>query len=202
MIKLWFAPRTRSVRIAWLLEELEVPYELVHVEFVPTKDTFFAQATPTGKLPTIEDDGVTLSESGAILEYVLERYGDGRLAPAVGSRDRGEFLQWLHFAEGTAYPPVGIVVWMTLYRDDAGKHPELLADARERAARGLTVVERALADREYLVGNAFSAADVMMGFTVAAAATVGVLDERHPALQRYFERLVQRPALTKVLSIA
>ncbi len=202
MIKLWFAPRTRSVRVAWLLEELAVPYELVRVDFIPTKDTFFAQATPTGKLPTIDDDGVIVSESGAILEYLLERYGDGRLAPAIGSRERGEFLQWMHFAEATAFSPIGIVVWMTLYRDDADRHPELLTDARERAARGLTVVEQALADRDYLVANEFSAADIMMGFTIAAAATTGVLDERHPKLQRYFERLVQRPALAKVLAIA
>ena len=88
MIKLWYAPRTRSARILWLLEELGLAYELEPVEFRPTSDRFFQQSTPTGKLPTIEDGGVVMCESGAIVEYILERYGEGRLAPPVASPDR------------------------------------------------------------------------------------------------------------------
>jgi glutathione S-transferase len=88
MIKLYFAPRTRSVRILWLLEELELPYELARVEFAAPAERFFAQQTPLGKLPTIEDGDVVMCESGAIVEYILERYGGGRLAPPVGSRER------------------------------------------------------------------------------------------------------------------
>src|SRR5262245_58438734 len=108
MIKLYFAPRTRSVRVRWLLEELGIPHDLERVEFIdPTKP--FAQRTPLGKFPVIEDGDVTLCESGAIIEYILERYGNGRLAPAIGSPLRGEFLQWMHFAEGTAFQPIGVI---------------------------------------------------------------------------------------------
>ena len=83
MIKLYHAPLTRSIRIYWLLEELGVPYELSIVKFTPGK-TPFAQATPYGKVPAIEDGDVVMIESGAILEYILEKYGQGRLAPAPG----------------------------------------------------------------------------------------------------------------------
>jgi glutathione S-transferase len=200
MIRLWFAPRTRSVRILWLLEELGLPYELEHVEFQRTESTFFTQATPTGKLPTVEDDGVLLCESGAIVEYILERYGNGRLAPPVGAATRGEYLQWLHFAESTAFPPIGIVVWLTLYRSDADKHPDVVASARERAAAGLDFAEKALEGRDYLVGNEFTAADIMMGFTLFAATATGILDDRHPRLRAYLARLGERPAFQKAFS--
>src|SRR5262245_16580567 len=106
MLRLYYAPRTRAVRIRWLLEELELPYEVQRVPFVVPSGGFFAQATPSGKVPVLEDEGVPIGESGAILEYVVERYGNGRLAPPVGSPARGLYLQWIHFAEGTASVPL------------------------------------------------------------------------------------------------
>ena len=99
------------------------------------------------------------------MEYILERYGDGRLAPPVGSSERAGYLQWLHFAESTAFPPLGIVVWLTRYRDDAQHQSDLLEDARGRAAAGLDLLERELGGKPYLVGDAFTAADIMLGFT-------------------------------------
>jgi glutathione S-transferase len=200
VIKLYFAPLTRSIRIAWLLEELGLPYERVDVAFEPPDRAFFVQATPTGKLPTLEDGEVLLFESGAIIEYLLERYGEGRLAPPPDTPDRARFLQWLHFAEGTAFPPIGILVWLTRYRDDGDAHPELIADARERARRSFERLEAELGDDDYLVGRVFTAADIMMGFTVVAAQRLGVIDEALPRLGAYMGRLLSRPALRKVLA--
>ena len=202
MIKLYFAPRTRAVRILWLLEELGLPYELERVEFLPPAKNFFAQRTPTGKLPTIVDGDVTMSESGAIVEYILERYGQGRLTPRVGTRERARFLQWLHFAESTAFPPLGILVWLTLYRKDAASQAELIQDARARAAMGLDFLEREIGESTHLVGDEFSAADIMMGFTLVAARMLGVLDARHPRLGRYLARLEARPAFQKAAAVA
>jgi glutathione S-transferase len=196
MIKLYHAPRTRSVRVRWLLEELGVPYELVPVTFKPPAKTF-SQDTPFGKLPAIVDGDVTIGESGAIVEYILERYGNGRLAPAIGSPLRGEFLQWVHYAEATAFPPLGIIVWHTLFKGDADQIPGVVADARERAAATLDVVERALTGKTYLLGTDFSAADVMMGFTLAVARILGVLDERFPNLAAYLSRMETRPAFQR-----
>ena len=200
MIKLYFAPRTRSVRILWLLEELELPYELARVEFAAPADRFFAQQTPLGKLPTIEDGDVVMCESGAIVEYILERYGGGRLAPPVGSRERAAYLQWLHFAESTAFPPLGILVWLTLYREDGQDHTAIIESARARTATGLDFLERELGENEYLAGD-FSAADIMMGFTLSAARVLGVLDDRYPKLNGYLARLEARPAFQKAIAV-
>jgi glutathione S-transferase len=191
---LYYAPRTRAVRIRWLLLELGLPHELRRVPFAPPSvGGFFSQATPGGKFPVLEDGDVTLGESGAILEYVLERHGGGRLAPPVGSRQRGAFLYWVHFAEATAFPPIGTLVWHTLYKQDAERLPSVMDDARERARTTLAVVERALDGRDHLLGD-FSAADVMMGFTLEAAKLFGLLDERFPNLGQYLPRLEARPA--------
>jgi glutathione S-transferase len=202
MLKLYFAPRTRAVRVLWLLEELGLPYELVRADFLPPQKQFFQQRTPTGKFPTLEDGDVTLCESGAIVEWLLERYGKGRLAPPPGTRERARYLQWLHFAESTAFPPLGIVVWLALYRSDAQSNAALIEDARGRAATGFEYLERELGESAYLVGDEFTAADVMMGFTLVAARVLGVLDARFPRLNRYLARLEARPAFQKAASVA
>jgi glutathione S-transferase len=202
MVTLYHAPRTRSVRVLWLLEELGIPYALERVTFVAPATRFFVQRTPLGKLPVLEDGDVVMAESGAIVEYLLERYGQGRLAPAPGSPARAAFLQWVHFAEATAFPPLGIVVWLSAYRDDAERHRAIIDDARERAAAGLTFLQDGLGDGPYLLGAAFSAADIMVGFTLAAARMLGVLDSRHPALESYLARLEARPAFVKAATTA
>ena len=199
MLKLYFAPRTRAIRIRWLFEELGVPHELERVEFRP-QSTPFAQATPFGKIPVLVDGEITIAESGAILEYVLENYGNGQLAPAVGSAQRGEFLQWVHFAEGTAFPPLGVLIWHGIYRGDASSNPQAMEAARDRALASLAVVERHLATRDHLLGSAFSAADIMLGFTLAAAQFLGLLDARHPKTIAYLGRLMQRPAFQRAIA--
>jgi glutathione S-transferase len=149
MIKLYHAPMTRSIRIYWLLEELGIPYELSLVSFTPAKLPF-SQAVPWGKLPAIEDDWVTMFESGAILEYVLERYGNGRLAPKPGTPERAAFLQWVHFAEAAAAaarrhrPPHDL-------RAEAERIPAVVDDARQRVAACLAVIG-ALDGQDYLLG--------------------------------------------------
>jgi len=202
MIKLYYAPQTRAVRILWLLEELGLPYELERVDFLPPAESFFVQQTPLGKLPTIEDGDVVMCESGAIVEYILERYGEGRLAPPVGSRARATYLQWLHFAESTAFPPLGIIVWLSRYREDSEDHRAIIDDARGRAAKGFEFLQREMGDNAYLVGDGFTGADIMMGFTLVAARVLGVLDDRYPTLNAYLERLMQRPALQRTLALA
>ncbi len=200
MIKLYFAPRTRSVRILWLLEELGLPYELKRIEFERTSDRFFVQKTPTGKLPTLEDGDVLMCESGAIVEYILERHGGGRLAPPIDSADRAMFLQWVHFAESTAFPPLGIVAWLTRYRGEGDQYEELLADARSRAAHGFEYLEDSLGENQFILGADFSAADIMLGFSLVAGRILGVLDDRFPKLCEYTARLKARPALARSLA--
>jgi glutathione S-transferase len=200
MIRLYYAPRTRAVRVRWLLEELELPYVLERVAFVPPAQGFFAQATPSGKIPVIDDDGVTFGESGAIVEYIVDRYGGGRLAPPIDSAARGPYLQWLHFAEGTASVPLSTILWHAVYKGDADRLPTVMADARERAHTTLTIAERALDTGDYLPGPEFSAADIQLCFTIAAATVLGVIDERHPNLQAYLKRLQARSAFQRAVA--
>jgi glutathione S-transferase len=144
---------------------------------------------------------MVMCESGAIVEYIVERYGEGRLAPPIGSPLRGPYLQWLHFAESTAFPPLGVIVWHSLYQGDAAEIPQVIDGARERAHGGLAFVASALADKDYLLGKDFSAADVMMGFTLVAARVLGVLDDRYPDLTRYLASLESRPAFRTAAEI-
>jgi glutathione S-transferase len=201
VLKLYFAPRTRAVRVVWLLEELGLPYELERAEFVPPAVNFFSQGTPLGKFPTLVDGDLVMCESGAIIEYIQERYGDGRLAPALDSPDRPIYLQWLHFAESTAFPPLGIIVWLTRYRGEAEAQRELLEDAKLRAASGFEFLERHLEDQAYVVGSEFTAADIMLGFTLVAGQALGVLDDRFPKTHAYLARLLKRPAFQKAASL-
>jgi glutathione S-transferase len=199
MLKLYHAPLTRSVRIRWLLEELALPHELVTVDFVPPS-TPFTQRTPTGKFPALEDGEVVMFESGAILEYVLERYGNGRLAPAVGTPERAAFLQWVHFAEATLMPPLGQLAWNLIFKPEADRNAGAVADARRMAAAALRVVEGALTGKDYLLGAEFSAADIMMGYALQSARWFGVLTDAQPDVGRYLARLEARPALQRAMS--
>lgn len=201
MIKLYHSPRTRSVRIYWLLEELGLPYQLETVDFSPEalKSPEYLQVHPLGKVPSIQDGELTMFESGAIVEYVLERYGAGRLAPPVGSPARAAYLQWLHFAEATAMPPVADIAQHTFIKPESERIPAVVADARNRAATVLGVLEQSLTGKQFLLGSEFSAADVMMGYALLLTKWFGLLTDQYPNVAAYLERLEQRPALQKAL---
>jgi glutathione S-transferase len=199
MIKLYHAQRTRSIRIVWLLEELGISYELVSVAFNPPRHSF-EQNTRTGKFPVIEDGALVMGESGAILEYLIEKYGNGRLAPAVGSPGRGAYLQWVHFAEATAMPPLGDVTRHMLLLPEADRIPAVAADGRVRAGNVINVLEGALVGKQYLVDNEFSGADIMMGYVLMAAHMLGVVGGAHPNVSAYWERLAARAGLQKAMS--
>ena len=140
-------------------------------------------------------------ESGAILEYLIEKYGKGRLAPAIGSPDRGPYLQWVHFAEATALPPIGDVTRHTILLPEEARIPAVAEDGRVRAINTLNVLERALAGKQYLVGNEFSGADIMMGYFLMAARLLGVVGTAHPNVSADWERLAARSGLQKALSV-
>ena len=200
MLKLYHAPMTRSLRIVWLLEELGLPYELAKVTFVPPTSPY-SQATPFGKLPVLEDGDMKMFESGAILEYVLERYGNGRLAPRPGTDARGPYLQWVWFAEASLFPPMGEIAWYTVFKPENERIDAVGVDARKRAGIALGVLDEALAGKKYLLGEQFSAADVMMGYSLLAAQYFRVLGDEHRNIPRYVARLLERPALHKAMAL-
>lgn len=198
MLKLYCAPRTRSIRIAWLLEEINVTYEIEHATFSQTKSEFFIQKTPTGKYPTIDDDGFIMMESGAIIEYLLEKHPNNTLMPHAGTIQKAKCLQWMHFADATAFSPLGIVIWLSVYRDDVAEHPQLIEDARARALSAFEIIDTEIQGQDWLLGDQFSAADIMMGFTLMAASVPGLLETK-PSLSKYLSRLQNRPAFQVAL---
>ena len=204
---------SRSQRVLWLLEELDVPYEIVHYQRDP--QTLLAPASlrrvhPLGKSPVVTDGGLTLAESGAIIEYLAERYGDGLLAPARGTPARLRYIYWLHYAEGSAMPL--LLLKLAFARVAQAKMPFFARPVAKaiaaQAYRGfiepqlklhLDYMEGELAEGAWFAGEAFSAADIQMSFPIEAAVVRGGLDASRPRLQAWLARIHARPAYQRAL---
>lgn len=198
-MRLYHCPKTRSARIVWLLEELgDVPCEIIERRFVPPSGTIYKQDTPAGKFPTLEDDGATFFESGAILTYILDRYGRGRLQPAVASADYGPYLQWVHFAEATIGIPTAMLNNLRRYRD--AQHEALRDDMRRRISQSLAVIEKGLGNQPWLIGGMFSGADIMCGYTAHIVIFLGVPLDEFPAVAAWSQRIAERPAWKKAMA--
>ena len=151
MITLYHNPQTRSLRIRWLLEELSLEHTLKTVEFVsPVDGQIFTQNTPTGRFPTLVDGEIVLCESGAIAQYLIERYGQGRLAPALDSPLRGQYLQWMHFPEGTLNPYINAI---QRFKDES---PTVAVSLSHELDIAVGYCDRALSQQPYIVGSEFS----------------------------------------------
>lgn len=200
-MKIYYIPKTRATRIVWLFEELGLPYDLERFKLgdAAMRSPDYLSVHPLGRVPALKDGDTVLFESGAIVQYVLARYGAGRLAPPVASPQFPVYLQWLHYAEGMLMPPVNTIMVETLFLK-----PEQRSQANvDRAAKMLTrmfgAVEAALDGRDYLAGD-FSAADIMTGHScVFASPLVEEQLARTPNVVAYIDRLKARPALQKAM---
>lgn len=188
---------SRSHRVLWLLEELNVPYEIVAYQRDPA--TMLAppelkKIHPLGKSPVIEDGDLVLAESGAILEYLVGKYGGGKLAPAMGTAEHVRYLHWFHFAEGSAMPPL----LLKLYFTRVVPAPAAVIDrVNGQISAQLDYLEGELAKSPYFAGAEFTAADIQMSFPVIAAASRGGLNDSRPHLWRWLTTVQQRPAFLR-----
>lgn len=199
MIKVHHARRARSVRVIWLLEELGIPYEVNELAFHPDalQSPAHQRVHPLGLIPAISEGAMTMYESGAILEYILEQYGEGRLAPPPGSPERPAYLQWFHFGEATLARYVSDIVRNRFGQPEAERRPEVAEYARGRLGPALVVTDEALAARDYILGSEFSAADIMLSYGLVMARIVRELPAELANVASYLERLKQRPAYGK-----
>ena len=199
-MKLHFVKNTRAERIAWLLEELDLPYELNKLEFTPDslKSVTHRKRHPLGRIPVLEDGDVRIFESGAITQYILGRHKNGGLQPAVDSPVFPEYLQWFHFSEGMVMPPMNTIVVQTMLLPPDRRDPVALAQAQKLLGKALMPLEEVLEEREYLVGN-FTAADIMLGHAIYQAGQL--MNQSSPNLQAYRERIASRPAFAKILAM-
>ena len=201
MLKLHHAPNSRSGRIVWLLEELGLPYELNAMAFHPKdlKSQDHRARHPLGRIPVLEDGDVMIFESGAIVEYIMARYGDGGLKPAVDSPEFPYYLQWFHYCEGMVMPPIHTIMVHSVLLPPDRRDPVVLGQAQRLLGKALLPVDESLAGKDYLIGN-FSAADIMLGHSCVMAGRLGIISDEMPHLAAYVERLNARPALIKAMA--
>lgn len=189
---------SRSQRILWLLEELGTPYRIEKYQRlspIPLAPPELKQVHPLGKSPVITDGGHAIAESGAIMEYILDRYGEGRLRPERGSDDHVRYIEWMHYAEGSAMLPL----LLHLY---AGFLGEAAAPLRPRIdneiANHLSYISGAVEGREFIVGDTLTGADIQIAFVLEAAQASGLLKDR-PAPETWLAHLQQRPAYKRAI---
>ena len=199
MIQVHHLNNSRSQRILWLLEELELPYEVIRYERDP--QTMLAPPQlraihPLGKSPVVVEDGETVAETGAIVEYLLERHGAGRFAPPSGTPAHRRLRYWLHFAEGSAMTPLLVKLYLTRVGEAAAP---VLNRIEANIAALLDYLEAEVAKEGYFAGPDFTAADVMMSFPLEVATARGGLDASRPALLGLLHRLQARPAYRRAL---
>lgn len=184
---------SRSQRILWLLEELDVPYEIRFYEREGSSHLApeaLKSIHPLGKSPVITDGDRAVAESGAIIDYIVRRHGEGRLAPSPDSWLYDQYMQWLHYAEGLAALPL-IMKGLTSHLGSMWRPLKQHVD-REMDIH-LSYIDQSLEERDYLVGNAFSAADVQMSF-IGELAALRTDRSRFPSLEPWVRRLQRRPA--------
>ena len=195
-LTLYSCPETRSMRSLWLLNELAVPFELVDMPF----DHKFLRAKeylaihPLGRIPALVDGDLTLFESGAICEYLCEKY-DSPLNRPIGNPERPHWLQWIHYAE-TLLVHGQNLVQQYVFVSEAERSPVVINLESRRIGKGLDMLETILAGQEYILPSGFSGADTSLGFSVYFITAFVELDQ-HPNVQAYLDRIMARPAFEK-----
>lgn len=204
---------SRSQRVLWLLEELGLAYEVKRYERDPKTmlaPAALRQVHPLGKSPVLTDETLTLAESGAIVEYLVDRYGKGQLVPPPATPERLRYTYWLHYAEGSAMPP--LLLKLVFDRIEQSPMPffmrpvaQVLVNRTKRAfiepqlVQHLDYLEAELGKSLWFAGHEFTAADIQMSFPLEAAAARAGLNESRPNLMRFLNQIHMRPAYQRAL---
>ncbi|MBT5191104.1 MAG: glutathione S-transferase family protein [Rhodospirillaceae bacterium] len=200
-MKIYHAPNTRSVRIVWLCEELGLDYELEMFKLGDAcmRDPEYLKIHPMARVPALADGDVRIFESGAIVEYILAKHGNGRMLPGEDSPEFPTYLQWLHYAEGMLMPHVNILVVETILLPEDRRNPVNIDRSKKQLTRMLGAVDQALEGREFLAGE-FSGADIMSGHAATVSARLGGDISDKPNVAAYIKRLNERPGLIKAFA--
>jgi glutathione S-transferase len=197
MLTLHHLNDSRSQRILWLLEELDTPYEMKKYQRMETRlaPPELSSVHPLGKSPVITDGDVRIAESGAIVDYVIRRYGKGTMMPAPGSAEYEVYNEWLHYSEGSAMLPLMLHLYVSRLKEaGAPLHPRIDSEM----ANHLGYVDGALKGREFFVGSSLSGADIQMSFVGEVAGAFGKRTQ-YPNLDAWTKRLHERPAYKKAI---
>ena len=201
-MKLYYARNSRAVRVAWLLEELNVEYEIKKFDLgsKEMRSPDYLEIHPMGRVPTLEDGSVKIFESGAIIQYILEKHKNNSLVPSFDDQEFSNYLQWFHYAEGMIMPPMNIIVVETILLPPERRTEVNVKRATKLLNQMLIAVDNHMNNRNYLAGT-FSAADLMTGHAVIMAERLGADISDKPNLSTYIARLTNRSAFQKASNL-
>lgn len=201
-MKLYYARNSRAVRVAWLLEELNVEYEIKKFDLgsKEMRSPDYLEIHPMGRVPTLEDGSVKIFESGAIIQYILEKHKNNSLVPSFDDQEFSNYLQWFHYAEGMIMPPMNIIVVETILLPPERRTEVNVKRATKLLNQMLIAVDTHMNNRDYLAGT-FSAADLMTGHAVIMAERLGADISDKPNLSTYIARLTNRSAFQKASNL-
>jgi glutathione S-transferase len=202
MLKVHFAPNSRAGRIIWLLEELSLPYEVNNMAFHPKdlKSDEHRKRHPLGRIPVLDDGEIRIYESGAIIEYVIERHKNGGLKPSVDDERYPEYLQWFHYCEGMVMPPINTIVVQTILLPPDRRDETVLGQAQRLLTKSLAPVNETLEGKDYLIGD-FSAADLMLGHSCFMGNRMGCVPDEMVHLKQYVEKISNREAFKTAIEM-
>ena len=202
MVKLYLTPSTRAGRVAWLLEELEMDYELEILPFTKEglKSPEHRARHALGRVPVIEDGEVSIFESGAIIQYILDKYDHKGLKPSVDSDNYPYYLQWFHYCEGMVMPPMNQIVVQTVLLPPERRDETVLNQAMNLLSKSLNPVNQFLENKDYLIGD-FSAADCMLGHSCYMANRFGSVNDEMGNIKKYVKNIESRPAFQKAIQL-
>ena len=199
MLTLYHAPRSRSQRVVWLAEEIGLPYRLHTLEMFSDamKAPEYLRIHPLGKVPAIDDDGFVLWETAAIFAYLIGRYSDGALLPPRETREGARALQWMEFGENSLTVIMGEIAAHAGPMPEKWRVPALVDRGRAIAPTLVGVVEQALGEQPYILGERFGAADILLGFGLGIARYLQFVNDETPRARDYLARLEARPAFQR-----
>jgi glutathione S-transferase len=202
MLKVHFVAGTRAGRVVWLLEELGLEYEVNIMPFTKEglKSPEHRSRHALGRVPVLEDGEISIFESGAIIDYVLERHKNGGLKPSSDSSEFPFYLQWYHYCEGMVMPPMNQIVVQTILLPPDRRDETVLNQSKSLLTKSLAPVNENLSDKDYLIGD-FSAADLMLGHSCFMANRLGCVSEEMQNIKDYVARINARPAFQKAINM-
>ena len=202
MLKVHFVAGTRSGRVVWLLEELGLEYEVNIMPFTKEglKSPEHRSRHALGRVPVLEDGDISIFESGAIIDYVLERHKNGGLKPNSDAPEFPFYLQWYHYCEGMVMPPMNQIVVQTILLPPDRRDEVVLNQAKNLLTKSLAPVNENLAEKDYLIGD-FSAADLMLGHSCFMANRLGCVSDEMQNIKDYVAKIANRPAFKKAITM-
>ncbi len=200
MLKLHFCSNSRAQRVLWLLEELNLKYNLNKIKFHPSelKSDEHRQRHPLGRVPVLEDGEISIFESGAIVEYIITKHSDGKLKPNIDDKNYPAYLQWFHYCEGMVMPPMNTIVVQTIILSEERRNEEVLRQAKNLLSKALVPINHLLENNKYLIGN-LSGVDFMLGHSLYMSNKLGCVNEDMKNISRYLSLIAESIAFQKAI---